>query len=249
MAKFRFILVEPEYEANLGASARLLSNFGQKQMHLVNPDCHIGFTAIMHAKHAKSLLLKAKNYKSVKEAVKGCSLVVGTSGVRIRNRTTVRHPLSIKKFSECIEERETFKTDGKDGKKISGKKKKSSEEIAILFGREGIGLNQEELDSCDLLITIPTDSKYPILNLTHALGIVLYELCSREKTVRHMKKSANAQEFIYLRSLISKLVNDSQNIKKPRKTEVAIKRLVSRAMPDELEVRSLISLLKRKQKE
>lgn len=225
--KFRFILVEPEYEANLGAAARLLMNFGQKRMHLVKPDCHIGFTANMHAKHAKNLLKRARIYKSLKEAVRGCSMVVGTTGVKARNREAVRHPLSIKKFSAHLQE---VKKDG---------------EIAILFGREGIGLNEEEIGACDFLITIPANPKYPILNLTHAMGIVLYELCAREKVARHVKKSASKGEFEYLKRLIAESVNGAKNIKNPKKTAMAIKRLVCRAMPDELEVRSLIALLKK----
>jgi len=192
MAKFRFILVEPLYEANLGAAARLLANFGQKQMHLVNPDCHLGFTATMHAKHAKNLLKKAKIYKNIKSAIKGCSLIVGTTGVKVRNKTTVRHPLSIKKFSQYLQEQ-----------RIKG-------EVAILFGREGIGLNEDEIAMCDLLVTIPTDKKYPILNLTHAIAIVLYELTARSRQIRHTKKLPAKNEFAYLKNLISKLVNESK---------------------------------------
>jgi TrmH family RNA methyltransferase len=227
MNKYRFVLVEPEYEANLGASARLLCNFGQKQMHIVNPDCHIGFTAMMHAKHAKKILEKARIYKCVEDAIKGCKMVVGTSGIKVRNRTTVRHPLSIKKFSEHIED---CAVDG---------------EIAILFGREGIGLNEHEIDLCDLLITIPTDAKYPILNLTHAMGIVLYELCTREKKVRGAKKRADVNEYMYLKKLVSQKISSSKNIKNSKKMQMAIKRVIARAMPDELEVRSFISLLKK----
>lgn len=228
MPKFRFILVEPEYEGNLGAAARLLENFSQKQMYLINPDCHFGFTANMHAKHAAHYLKKAKIYKSAKEATKGCSLIVGTSGIKVRHKKMVRHPLSLKKFAQYAQE-----------EKIGG-------EIAILFGREGIGLNEQELELCDLLITIQTNPKYPILNLTHAMGIVLYELTAREKQVRHVKKAVAKNEFIYLKNLISKMIGESKQIKNRQKTEVAIRRLISRAMPDELEVRSLIALLKKK---
>lgn len=224
--KFRFILVEPEYEANLGAAARLLANFGQKQMHLVNPNCYIGFTANMHAKHAKNLLKKAKICKSTKEAVRRCSFVVGTTGISNRNKNTIRHPLSIKKFADEI-----------NMGKISG-------EIAVLFGREGIGLREEEIDLCDLLITIPANPKYSVLNITHALAIVLYELCAREKVVRHIKKAASENEKKYLARLVENKVNGDKAIKNPKKTLVAIKRALGRAMPDEVETRALILMLK-----
>ena len=229
MTKFRFILIGTEYEANLGAAARLLANFGQRNMHLVNLDSHIGFTATMHAKHAKRILDNAKFYDKIEDAIKGCDMIVGTTGVKVRNHTTVRHPLSLAKFSHRIDSC------------VNNKEK----EIAILFGREGIGLNEHEIDLCDLLVTIPTDSKYPILNLTHAMGIVLYELCAKKKQVRNTKKHADANELKYLKNLIKTKIDQNKNIKNQKKTQIAIKRVIMRAMPDELEVRSLISLLKR----
>jgi TrmH family RNA methyltransferase len=48
--------------------------------------------------------------------------------------------------------------------------------ISILFGRENWGLNNEEVRRCDMICTIPTSEDYPILNLSHAVGVVCYEL-------------------------------------------------------------------------
>jgi TrmH family RNA methyltransferase len=48
--------------------------------------------------------------------------------------------------------------------------------ISILFGRENWGLNNEEVRRSDMICTIPTSEKYPILNLSHAVGVVCYEL-------------------------------------------------------------------------
>jgi len=48
--------------------------------------------------------------------------------------------------------------------------------VSILFGRENWGLNNEEIRQCDIICTIPTSSKYPIINLSHAIGIICYEL-------------------------------------------------------------------------
>jgi TrmH family RNA methyltransferase len=48
--------------------------------------------------------------------------------------------------------------------------------ISILFGRENWGLNNEEVRRCDMICTIPTSDQYPILNLSHAVGVVCYEL-------------------------------------------------------------------------
>jgi len=48
--------------------------------------------------------------------------------------------------------------------------------VALLLGREDFGLFEEELARCDLLVTIPASREYPILNLSHAAAILLYEL-------------------------------------------------------------------------
>jgi TrmH family RNA methyltransferase len=47
---------------------------------------------------------------------------------------------------------------------------------AIVFGRESNGLSNEELSMCDSIITIPASTEYPVLNLSHAVAVVLYEL-------------------------------------------------------------------------
>ena len=48
--------------------------------------------------------------------------------------------------------------------------------IAILFGREGDGISNKEIENCDICVSIPTDPTYPILNISHAAAIIFYEL-------------------------------------------------------------------------
>ena len=57
-----------------------------------------------------------------------------------------------------------------------GSKLDSNRKIAILFGREGDGLNNKEIDLCDMIVSIPTDTNYPIMNITHAAAIIFYEI-------------------------------------------------------------------------
>ena len=51
-----------------------------------------------------------------------------------------------------------------------------SNKIAILFGREGNGLTNKEIEDCDICVSIPTDPTYPIMNISHAAAIIFYEL-------------------------------------------------------------------------
>ena len=54
--------------------------------------------------------------------------------------------------------------------------------MALLFGREGNGLSNEEIELCDVIVTIPTHEDYPIMNITHAAAIVLYEIFKKKKS-------------------------------------------------------------------
>ncbi|PIT84035.1 rRNA methyltransferase [Candidatus Micrarchaeota archaeon CG10_big_fil_rev_8_21_14_0_10_45_29] len=228
MPKFRFVLIEPEYEMNLGAAARLMKNFSQKPLYLVNPDCHIGFTARMHSKHAFDILKKAKICKNIEEAVKGCEMVVGTSGILHRHKQVLRHPITIREFKE-------------KATSVKG-------EVAILFGREGIGLRKEEIEKCDLLITIPTSKKYPIMNLSHAMAIVLYELCASRKRAATAGERENEGERRHLLKIFDSLVEGAEKMKKPKKAKIAFRRILARAMADELEVRALLAAFSRIEK-
>ncbi len=49
-------------------------------------------------------------------------------------------------------------------------------EVALVFGRESVGLTREELRYCDILSTIETGSEYNVLNLSHAVSLYLYIL-------------------------------------------------------------------------
>ena len=79
--RFKIIIVEPRYQINLGYMARVSKNFGVERLFLVNPRTKIGGRAIMFSKHAKDLLLNAKVYKSLEQAIIGCDIVIGTTGI------------------------------------------------------------------------------------------------------------------------------------------------------------------------
>ena len=47
---------------------------------------------------------------------------------------------------------------------------------AILFGREECGLTNAETEMCNILVNIPSEKKFPSLNLSHAVAVVCYKL-------------------------------------------------------------------------
>ena len=72
----------------------------------------------------------------------------------------------------------------------------SRDKPALVFGRENYGLYKDELALCETTVTIPTSPDYPVLNLSHAVGIVLYEI-NRNLKVKEprRRKSVSQEEF------------------------------------------------------
>jgi tRNA/rRNA methyltransferase len=214
---------------NLGSAARLMANFGQSPLYLVKPDCVAGFTAKMYAKHASKLLDKAAVCQTLKEATKGCSLVVGTTGVLRRHRDALRHPLMLEEFRE----------------KIYSQRQRSKAPIAILFGAEGNGLTEDEIKACDLLITIPTVHRYPVLNLSHALAVVLYALAGQEKKLKHHAEAADPGQVRSLADAFDMLTDRySSRLRDSSKVKLAFRRVMGRALPDRVELGALAAVLR-----
>ena len=227
MAEFRIIFVETEYDVNLGYAARILSNFGQKEMVLVNPKAKAGSEAVKYSKHGRELLLSAKRFASIEEAAEGCDFIVGTSGVLVRGRSTLRAPISIRSFA----------------RRAMGVKGR----FAVLVGREGTGLSAEELKKCDFVVTIPASGEYPILNITHALAILLYELALAEPGQSGEALSgrvASKGELGLLLWLFSEIVDGlGAEMRDKGKAKLAFKRLLGRALVTDMEARAVIGVL------
>ena len=50
--------------------------------------------------------------------------------------------------------------------------------IALVFGNESSGLSDDEIESCNLAVSIPTSPDCPSLNLSHAVAVVAYRIAS-----------------------------------------------------------------------
>ncbi|MCB9361809.1 RNA methyltransferase [Candidatus Woesearchaeota archaeon] len=149
------ILMQPEHPGNVGAVARTMANFGCARLHIVEPqiDC-LHEEAFARAKHAGSILKRAKIIN--KSKLKDYDLLIGTSAKDCSDYNIPRTPMFPDELAEQLAARKG--------------------NIGILFGREGCGLTNEEVLLCDILVTIPATKQYPVLNLSHAVNIVLYEM-------------------------------------------------------------------------
>ena len=154
------VLVRPRNPLNIGAAARAMSNFGAHRLRLVNPYA-VAFREARSAVGAGEVLAKAKEFKTVAEAVADCTLVVGTTAVRNR---ALQHPL--RRLEEDT------------GSEIRGELQTGR--VAILFGSEKIGLTNDDFSHCHWLLNIPTRSEHISMNLGQAVAVCLYEIARGE---------------------------------------------------------------------
>ncbi len=225
----RVVLVEPEHDINVGHCCRVMKNFGFGELAIVNAKCELGFDANMYAKHGNDVLKNAKKMKTIADAARGCVLVVGTTGIERRSSGIIRNPVYLPEFVKRVA--------GKDGK------------LALLMGREGTGLTPAEIKMCDFLVTVPADGKYPILNLSHALAVILYALreAGRKKAKATSEQLASRGERRELLKAFARLTGKAK-VREPGKISMAFKNMVERAQVSSLEARAMLAALKGKTK-
>lgn len=151
----RIVLVDTTHPGNIGAVARAMKNMGLVQLHLVRPQFFPNSEATARASGATDVLEAAHVCETFEAAIADCSLVVGTSARQ-------RHlPWNL------VEPREAASRIVEAG---------AAGEVALVFGSERYGLSNDELNRCNLMVTIPTASDYSSLNLAMAVQVLAYEL-------------------------------------------------------------------------
>jgi TrmH family RNA methyltransferase len=205
------VLVRTRNPLNIGAAARVMSNFGFLCLRVVNP-YEAAWREARSAVGASALLASAEEFKSVAEAVADCALVVGTTAAA---RRELQQPL--KRLEE--------------GARVI-RKQLASSRVALLFGSEKTGLSNEDLSHCHWLMRIPTREKHPSVNLGQAVAICLYELARERKASRQSEKQkpATAGEVERITGILLEALHASGYLK-PRSaapTQEKVRRLVHR---------------------
>jgi TrmH family RNA methyltransferase len=221
------VFVEPESPGNIGFLARTMKNFGLYNLILVNP-CELEKEAYFQAMHAKEIVSNAKIYDSLAELLETeqMDFIIGTSGTPGGSYKLSRIPLKPHQLAESIN---------------------STGKIAILFGREGNGLYNNEIELCDTLVSIPTDKKYPIMNITHAAAIVFYELFKNknEFQVQGLEEASLSEKqslIDEMEEMIKKLNIPEHKEKNGKKT---FKNIIGRAFITGREAHTLKGILRR----
>ena len=169
-----FVLVEPREPGNIGASARAIKNMGFRNLCLVKPPPEMSEEGRWFARNAHDVLDSAKIYSTVEEAIRDKAVVVGTTRREGRRRGAI---LPVEQGTSRIHD-------------VAANNK-----VAILFGRESLGLKNDEVDQCGFLLKIRSSSIQPSLNLSHAVLIVAYELSKHSQDMRRTSWRVNKKKF------------------------------------------------------
>ncbi|QSZ68041.1 RNA methyltransferase [Methanofollis aquaemaris] len=223
MPEVEIVLVQPLYEGNVGFAARVMKNFGFTRLVLVDP-CEIGNDAVARSSHALDVLENAER-KSLDEVFAESDLVVATTGELSK--------------SVCTSMRMPYYTPG-ELREIVGK---VDGRVSIIFGRENWGLNNEEVSRCDLICTIPTSEIYPIMNLSHAVAIVCYELAHLPRgTYRIAGKTEREALIGHFGTFLAQIDHPDH---KRENTLLMLRRILGRTALTTREVSTLHGILRR----
>ncbi len=153
----RVVLVRPSGPTNVGSVARVMANFALGELVLVAPRCDpLDAQALAYASHGADVLRKARTVMTIAEALAGCVRSYATTSKRGLYR------------------RQAAMTARQAG--VRAAQDLAAGPVALVFGPERHGLTQKEQLLFDVVVTIPADDGYPVLNLAAAAAIVCYEL-------------------------------------------------------------------------
>jgi len=154
-ANIRIVLVETSHPGNIGAVARAMKNMCLQSLYLVRPKQYPDSHAMARSSGAIDVLNNAVVCDSLSEALSDCRLVIAASA---RSRSiswpTTTAPEAAQKL-------------------INGGMQAP---VALVFGREDRGLNNEELDLCNFMVQLPANPEFSSLNIAAAVQVFSYEV-------------------------------------------------------------------------
>ena len=228
--RVRFVLVGTTHPGNIGATARAMKVMGFSRLHLVNPKMFPHADATAMASGADDVLGDCRVHADLTSALSGCGLVLGSSA-RLRS-------LSLPQMDARAAARQAALESSADD---------SPTEVAVLFGQERAGLDNEQIQRCHYLVHIPTNPDYSSLNLAQAVQVMAYELRMALLDLDGMEKpprdwvpvGQEQMEYFYDHLEQTLLDIGFLNPDQPKMLMARLRRLFNRARPDQNEINSL----------
>lgn len=229
LKNIRIILVETSHTGNMGSTARAMKTMGLTNLYLVKPLLLPDSQAIALSAGASDVIGQATIVETLDQALLGCSLVIGTS---VRARTLSWPQVTPR---EC-------------GEKIIHQAINSP--VAIIFGRERVGLTNEELQKCQYHLHIPTNPEYGSLNLAMAVQLISYEIRMAYLAINEKKSAVDNKDKVQYPPIedierfyihLEAVLNASGFIRKRHPGQIMnkLRRLFTRAHPEVQELHIL----------
>ncbi len=180
----RWVLVETSHPGNVGSAARALKTMGFSDLRLINPKIQNvakESEAIALASGAVDILESSQESDSLSLAVQGCSLVLGLTS---RDREFGPPALDWETARSIIQATVT-----------------NHGPVALVFGPERTGLDNDHLALCTHRVWLEADPNYPSLNLAQALMVCAYTL--REA----LKNASDEPELMVSREQLAQLAD------------------------------------------
>ncbi|MCC5957676.1 MAG: RNA methyltransferase [Natronohydrobacter sp.] len=150
------VLVRPQMGENIGAAARAMLNFGCARMRLVAPrDGWPNPKATAMASGASPVLERAGVFDTLPQAIGDCDYVYATTA---RGRGLTKPVLTPER---AMQQARVLAAEGK--------------RVAVLFGPERAGLENEDVARANAIITVPVNPAFYSLNLAQCVLLVAYE--------------------------------------------------------------------------
>lgn len=157
------VLHRPQEAANVGAVVRAMKNMGVADLRLVQPEPFENTDILRVAHRCEDILAQMTIHSTLTNALADTVYVLGTAAIdhHQRPQTEDIRPLARDVINRAREGR-----------------------VALLFGQEDNGLDNDALDQCHLIVTLPSNPAYPALNLAQAVLLLLYEVRMAVLTVQ-----------------------------------------------------------------
>jgi tRNA/rRNA methyltransferase len=150
------VLVEPQLGENIGTAARAMANFGLARLRLVKPrDQWPNPRARAAASGADHILDAATLYDTLAAAIGDCALVLATTA---RAHDQAKPVIGAEEAARLMRPHLA-----------------AGANVALVFGRERNGLENDEVGLADHIVTLPVNPAFASLNLAQAVVVLAYE--------------------------------------------------------------------------
>lgn len=233
VSRIRYVMVRTSHPGNIGSAARAIRTMGFQRLELVTPARFPDREANALAAGADDVLEGAGVHAELVDSLVGCNLVLGLSARR--------RGVNLPEISPREAAAQALAAAAR------------GEQMALVFGNERSGLENEELARCHAMVRIPSVDDFSSLNLSQAVQVMAYELrvamleAAPEPVPAPVREEvpADALQMEQFYEHLAQTLDDIEFHKgrAPTTIMLRLRKLFQRAQMDERELRVLHGIL------